>query len=107
MFYILSTQDENELIVLSVLTSIEDTLSSLLKGDVNKRSLMENLDLVLLTLDECIDDGIVLAIDSQRIATRVAMRGKTPGDAAPAATGEKTFTQALQSARNQIVQSFR
>lgn len=50
----------------TALSSIVDELGLLLgrAGGVEKRSVMENLDLVLLGLDEAIDDGYVLPSSS-------------------------------------------
>lgn len=41
----------------AVLTCLFDSLSIMLRKNVEKRNLYENLDLVLLTLDEICDDG--------------------------------------------------
>lgn len=41
----------------TALTAFHDSVSLLLKGLVEKRTLLENLDLVMLALDETIDDG--------------------------------------------------
>lgn len=39
------------------LTSLTDAFAMLLRNQLEKRALLENLDLVLLSLDETIDDG--------------------------------------------------
>jgi hypothetical protein len=49
-------------------------MSGLLKGQMERRVLLENLELLLLTLDELIDGGIILEIDSIAIANRVLMK---------------------------------
>ena len=41
------------------LTAYSDAVSLLLRGQVERRALMDNLDLALLCLDETIDDGCV------------------------------------------------
>ena len=91
--------DENELLVSSVLSAIEETTSNLLRnqvalnqhlpllccivskyfsrlGQIAKRVLVENLDLLLLTIDEIVDDGLIVETDSGLITDRVSMRGK-------------------------------
>jgi hypothetical protein len=41
----------------SALTSLTDALTMLLRNSLEKRAVLENLDLVLLCLDETVDDG--------------------------------------------------
>lgn len=48
---------ENELIVLSVLYALEETMSNLLRNMVSKYVVVDNLDLLLLAIDEIVDDG--------------------------------------------------
>lgn len=55
--YIIGDPSENELMLLSALTSFSDAANMLLRNQLEKRSVLENLDLVLLCLDETIDDG--------------------------------------------------
>ena len=56
-FYVLGPATENELMLNAALVAFFDALSLVLRGQVEKRSVVENLDLVLLCLDETIDDG--------------------------------------------------
>ena len=44
----------------SALMAFSDAVHMLLRNSVEKRGILENLDLVLLCLDETIDDGYVL-----------------------------------------------
>jgi hypothetical protein len=46
-----------QLMLNAVLTCLFDSLSTMLRKNVEKRHLYENLDLVMLTLDEICDDG--------------------------------------------------
>lgn len=55
--YILGDPAENELMLLSALVSFSDAANMLLRNQLEKRSVLENLDLILLCLDETIDDG--------------------------------------------------
>ncbi|CAF1019577.1 unnamed protein product [Adineta ricciae] len=87
LFYVVGSTDENELMLNSVLTCLFDSLSTMLRKNVEKRYLYENLDLVMLTLDEICDDGIVLESDPMLIAQRVQLRQ----DDVP--LGEQTVTQ--------------
>ena len=42
------------------------------RGATDKRTIVENYDLVSLTIDETIDDGIILETDPVMIASRVS-----------------------------------
>ena len=55
--YIIGDTSENELMLLSALSSFVEAAGTLLRNQLEKRSVLENLDLVLLCLDETIDDG--------------------------------------------------
>jgi hypothetical protein len=57
IFYILGPSTENELMLHAALTAFFDAASLLLRNQIEKRSVLENLDLILLCLDETIDDG--------------------------------------------------
>lgn len=72
IIYLVGSNDENELILNSVLNGLYDSISMLLRHQIEKRSILENLDMVLLALDETIDDGIILETDSTAIASRVS-----------------------------------
>jgi hypothetical protein len=46
----------------AVLSAFFDSVSILLRHQVEKRAILENLDLVVLCLDETVDDGCVAAL---------------------------------------------
>ena len=48
--YVMGSQQENELILVSVLNCLFDTLSQMFRKNVEKRSLMDNLDAVFLAV---------------------------------------------------------
>jgi hypothetical protein len=58
-FYVVGPASENELMLHSALLAFYDAVALLLRHQVEKRSILENLDLVVLALDEAIDDGCV------------------------------------------------
>ncbi|CAG7853796.1 Probable coatomer subunit zeta AltName: Full=Zeta-coat protein; Short=Zeta-COP [Serendipita indica DSM 11827] len=72
IFYLIGPQSENELMLSAALNAYLDAISMLLRNQVEKRSVLENLDIVVLCLDETIDDGIILETDSSAIASRVS-----------------------------------
>ncbi len=57
LLLLIGLPDANELMLSSVLTGFAESLGVLVRGGVEKRTVLENLDLVLLALDECVDDG--------------------------------------------------
>lgn len=59
IFYMLGGPQENELMLYSALTAFMDAVHLLLRNQVEKRAVLENLDCVILCLDETIDDGCV------------------------------------------------
>ena len=81
--------------------------SFLLRNQVSKKTLVENLDLLLLSIDEIIDDGLILETDSNLVVGRVCMVGGGGADQKDVPLSEQSFTQALQTARDQLVKSFR
>ena len=59
ILYFIAGSTENEIMLYSALSSLTDALTMLLRNSLEKRGVLENLDLVLLCLDETIDDGYV------------------------------------------------
>ncbi|KAI8149430.1 clathrin adaptor complex small chain-domain-containing protein [Fennellomyces sp. T-0311] len=98
-FYVVGSTEENELILLSMLNAFYDAVSTLLRFQVEKRSVMDNLDLVVLCLDETVDGGIILETDANAIVSRVS---KPRLDVVDIPFGEQTLMQAYQSARDRF-----
>ncbi|XP_058099086.1 coatomer subunit zeta-2-like isoform X2 [Magnolia sinica] len=100
-FFVTGGDDENELILATVLQGFFDAVGHLLRSNVDKRSALENLDLILLCLDEIVDGGIILETDANVIAAKVATHGLDGG----APFSEQTITQALATAREHFTRS--
>lgn len=100
-FYVTGGDDENELILATVLQAFFEAVSILLRGAVEKKTVLENLDLVLLCLDEIVDGGIILETEPSVIASRVAMRGAD----ADLPLSEQTISQALATAKEHLARS--
>lgn len=62
IFYLIGGSSENELMLHTALVAFSDAVNMLLRNAVEKRSVLENLDLVLLCLDETIDDGYMFLL---------------------------------------------
>ncbi|XP_035817243.1 coatomer subunit zeta-1 isoform X1 [Zea mays] len=67
---------------------------------VDKRTALENLDLILLCLDEIVDGGIVLETEGREIAEKVSGHGSEG-----ASSAEQTLVNALTQAREHLAKS--
>jgi hypothetical protein len=56
---------------------------------VDRRSLLDNLDLLMLTVDELVDGGTILETDSTAIVSRVLMYGRREGGREERREGER------------------
>ena len=95
-FYVVGSSLENELILMSVLSCLYDSVSMLLRKHVEKHSLMRNLDSVFLVVDEIVDGGVIMQVDGNAVMNRVVTRG----DDIP--LGEQTISQVFQTAKDQL-----
>jgi len=101
-FFVTAGDDENELILATVLQGFYDAVVNLLRNDVEKRTALENLDLILLCIDEIVDGGIILETDGGAIAGKVA----TNSADSSTAFSEQNISQALATAREHFARSF-
>ncbi|TVY81178.1 putative coatomer subunit zeta [Lachnellula suecica] len=94
MMYVVGSMDENEIMLYNVVLAMRDSLHLLFKyvpfphppptptmssanimgkrQSVDKRTIIENYDLVSLAIDEIVDDGIILETDPTIIVQRVS-----------------------------------
>ncbi|KAH8905076.1 clathrin adaptor complex small chain [Coniochaeta sp. PMI_546] len=72
MMYVVGGADENEILLYNVALALRDSLHLLFKASVDKRTIVENYDLVSLAIDEIVDDGIILETDPTIICQRVS-----------------------------------
>ncbi|GMY34625.1 coatomer subunit zeta-2-like [Fagus crenata] len=100
-FFVTGGDDENELILATVLQGFFDAVSLLLRNTVDKREALENLDLILLCLDEIVDGGMILETDASVIAGKVATHSMD----ADAPLSEQTITQAWATAREHLTRT--
>uniref|UniRef100_A0A915INZ1 Coatomer subunit zeta n=1 Tax=Romanomermis culicivorax TaxID=13658 RepID=A0A915INZ1_ROMCU len=99
-FYVLGCTLGNELILVNVLQCLYDTVSQILRKNVERKNLFDNLDVVLLALDEICDSGIVLETDAAAVVQRVNFRPDEYlfSDQSMSQVG----SQLLQSAKDQL-----
>ncbi|KAG6015411.1 hypothetical protein E4U54_003526 [Claviceps lovelessii] len=72
MIYVVGSLDENEILLYNAVLAIRDSLHLAFKQSIDKRTIIENYDLVSLAIDEIVDDGIILETDPTIIVQRVS-----------------------------------
>uniref|UniRef100_H2ZCK8 Coatomer subunit zeta n=1 Tax=Ciona savignyi TaxID=51511 RepID=H2ZCK8_CIOSA len=95
-FYVIGSSQENELMLMSVLTCLYDSVNLLLRKNVEKRILLRHIDSVFLIVDEIVDGGVIMQVDASQVLDQIVMRGED------IPLTEQTITQVLQSAKDQI-----
>ena len=70
--YLIGDPNENEIILQTSFNALKNSLELILNNGIDKKNVQENYDMVLLTIDEIVDNGIILETDSQTIASRVS-----------------------------------
>ncbi|KAJ4471593.1 coatomer protein [Lentinula aciculospora] len=104
IIYFLASPGENELMLSTALNSLIDAQSLLLRNQLEKRGVLENLDVVLLCLDETVDDGIILDTDAAAIASRVS---RSRPDTTDITINEQTILNAYQTVKDRVAQRIR
>jgi hypothetical protein len=102
-FFTIGNKDENELLLLQVLNVFRESMDVLLRNQVEKKTMLENLDYVLLTMDELVDSGIILEWDVDEIVKRVSLKTAFENETPIA---EQTLSQAFETAKVQLIKSF-
>ncbi|KAM7081886.1 coatomer subunit zeta-2 [Ciconia maguari] len=77
-FYVVGGCQENELMLSAVLACLLDTLGHLLRKEVEKRWLLDNMDGTFLVVDEIVDRGVILESDPQQVIQRLSLRTPEP-----------------------------
>jgi hypothetical protein len=72
--FLVFSGDENEIMMYQVLECFVECLQESLPVSSDKRSLLDNYDVVCLIADEMIDQGIVLEMDTSELLSRVPRR---------------------------------
>ncbi|KAJ2784173.1 Golgi-to-ER vesicle coat component [Coemansia javaensis] len=101
-FYLVGNPEENELLLSTVLSSVVEAISILLKHNIDKRSLLDNLDMVVLALDEAIDDGIALETDPNAVAANVSKRGVDTIDMTLPNLNDQTLSDAYKQVKDRF-----
>ncbi|CAL8107102.1 unnamed protein product [Calicophoron daubneyi] len=94
--YVIGDASENELILVSALNCLFDSINQILKRCVEKKTVLDNLDLIFLVVDELCNDGILMECDASALASRIGARTED------IPLGEQTVAQAIQNAKEQL-----
>uniref|UniRef100_A0A183B2Z9 Coatomer subunit zeta n=1 Tax=Echinostoma caproni TaxID=27848 RepID=A0A183B2Z9_9TREM len=92
-FYVLGDIAENELILVSALNCLFDSVNQILKRCVEKKTVLDNLDLIFLTVDELCNSGILMECDASALVARVGTRTED------IPLGEQTVAQASRACK--------
>jgi len=57
LFYVLGAVEVNELALMNVLNCLVDSFTMILRKNVEKKALLDNIDVAFLILDEICDNG--------------------------------------------------
>ncbi|KAM6042302.1 coatomer subunit zeta-2 isoform 2-T2 [Chlamydotis macqueenii] len=77
-FYVVGGCQENELMLSAVLSCLLDALGHLLRKEVEKRWLLDNMEGMFLVVDEIVDRGVILESDPQQVIQRLSLRAPEP-----------------------------
>ncbi len=76
---------------------------------MDRRNLLDNLDLLMLTIDELVDGGTVLETDATAVTARALMRGAAGGAGGGVGPNvplaDMTISQAFASAKDSFIKS--
>ncbi|BFU25022.1 clathrin adaptor complex small chain subfamily protein [Entamoeba histolytica HM-1:IMSS-B] len=97
----LTDPQENELFVSNALNCIVEGFEIIFDKGLDKKIALEFYDKIAIAIDEVIDDGIILEVDSEEMANRVSfknIKGNETGFG-----GDGTFTSALNFAKGSLL----
>ena len=101
LFYVLGSVHENELMLMSVLNTLFESLNLVLKRNLEKKALINNLNVLLMILDEVCNNGIILEADSSLVAQRVSV-GKQEETSYKEFLTEQSLGHVLQTAKETL-----
>jgi len=95
-FYVIGGPKENELLLMSILNCVFESMSLILRKSVEMSNVYENMDMIMLAMDEICDNGIILECDAMVVADRVGVKTED------VSLGKQTAAQVFQSAKDQF-----
>ncbi|EGD81145.1 zeta-coat protein [Salpingoeca rosetta] len=93
IFYVFGSSQENELLLATVLNTLYDAISIVVRENIEKTTVLDHLDAVMLITDEIVDGGIVLEADPETLAVNATISSRDEGPIT-----EQTLAQAWNKA---------
>ena len=95
-YYVVGSTSQNEIMLGSVLTCLFDSLNQIFRKNLDRKSLLDNLESAFLTVDEICMHGILLETDPHQVAVRVSLKeNEVP-------LAEQSVMDVVKSARDQL-----
>ncbi|CAD8064333.1 unnamed protein product [Paramecium primaurelia] len=109
--FVLGDFEENEIILSQVINGIYESLNHITKDHINKKTLLENFDQVIIIIDEICDQGIIITIDPSVIIARATMRDTEAislekQETSGSSGGGGAFSSVFASAKRTFAQQF-
>jgi hypothetical protein len=106
-FYVVGSTSENEIMLVSVLSCLFDSIGLILKKNmVEKKYLLDYLDATFLIINEICDNGILLETDPAQIVQRIGVKENSASDinsvGISGLLGEQSVMDVVKSAREQF-----
>jgi len=74
IIYVIGDYDENEVLLSEVLNTLNDCINYFTKNKTSKTTLLDNYENIILCIDEMIDEGIIITLESKTIIPRATMQ---------------------------------
>ncbi|XP_036855041.2 coatomer subunit zeta-2 isoform X2 [Manis javanica] len=103
--YVVGSSHENELMLMSVLTCLFASLNHVLRKNVEKRWLLENMDGAFLVLDEIVDGGVILESDPEQVIQKVNFRVSAQTNPAFMELPAQALTTSCRGGQAKVLQS--
>ncbi|KAK9457596.1 Longin-like domain-containing protein [Dipodascopsis uninucleata] len=107
IIFVVGGLNENETMLYQVVSALRDSLEILLKHSLDKRTIIDNYDLVSLAVDETVDDGIILETDPIVISTRVSRPPNYDTSVNNLDLSEQGIMSAYQLAKEMVAERFK
>eukprot|EP01028_Stygiella_incarcerata_P013197 TRINITY_DN81617_c0_g1_i1.p1 TRINITY_DN81617_c0_g1~~TRINITY_DN81617_c0_g1_i1.p1 ORF type:complete len:178 (-),score=60.27 TRINITY_DN81617_c0_g1_i1:123-656(-) len=99
--FVIGMNEDDALLISAALDALHDALVGLFVEFVDKKTLLEQYEAVVVAVDEVIDNGVILEVDDASICSRVVLKSEE-SDSEPV----ESFSQAFKQAKEQIKRSF-
>ena len=106
-FYVVGSTTENEIMLVSVLSCLYDSIGQILKKNmIEKKYLLDYLDAAFLIVNEICDNGVLLETDPTQIVQRIGFKenasGSVDANSLSSLLSEQSVMDVVKSARDQL-----